>query len=77
MATPIAILLISFTASQMWKVLYEEDVALKMLYHYDSKIKIFFTIMCSVLTVCYIISIMMGLYFIERHADNKDGIHLH
>jgi hypothetical protein len=37
-ATPVAILLMSFTASSVWKVLYEEDEAQKMLYGYDSKI---------------------------------------
>ena len=72
-ATPVAILLMSFTASSVWKVLYEEDEAQKMLYGYDSKIQISITILTCVLTVCYIISTMMGLYFIEKHADNKEG----
>jgi hypothetical protein len=65
-AVPIAVMLLSFAGSQLWQVIYEQDIAKILIYGYDSMCRKFVTIISGCITICFVISLVISLYLIEN-----------
>lgn len=71
---PFALILLSYTLHQIWVIIYEKDFAVKVLNCYESKPKIFVTIISTCSTVVYIICVMAGLFLIEKLDEEDTGM---
>ena len=72
-AIPISVILFAFAGHQVWKVIYERDAAKILINGYDSKFRVFTSIISCCLTLCFVISIITSLYLIKvRQADHSD-----
>jgi hypothetical protein len=67
---PIAALLLIFTFYQLNSVLYEKNVAVRVIYALDSKCNLVLAIVNTVLTVVFTAVIMIGLYIIQERKQH-------
>jgi hypothetical protein len=74
LVTPFAVLLLATAIKQVWDIVYETDYATIVLYGYNSKIKLVLTVISSLSTVTYIITMMPSIYLIQKlqESDTED-----
>ena len=65
MCIPFSVLLLATAVKQMWDLVYEKDPIVILLYGYNAKIKLIATVIGSLSTVTYIITMMPSLYLIQ------------
>jgi heme/copper-type cytochrome/quinol oxidase subunit 2 len=66
-AIPISILILSFTFYQVWKIVYEKDPSLLLLYGHDTKLNMFLTLASAMTTVACVISVLIAIYLVEQN----------
>jgi hypothetical protein len=70
---PITVLLLATAIKQIWDIVYETDPATIVLYGYNTKIKLVLTVISSLSTVTYIITMMPSVYLIQKLQESDTG----
>ena len=74
LSIPFALILLAYTLHQIWAIIYEKDLAVKVLNAYESKPKILVIILSTCSTVVYIICVMAGFFLIEKLDEEDTGM---
>lgn len=66
----------AFSFNQIWQVVNERDLATKILYGYEWRLKRVLTVIVACFSVSYIVCIMFSLYLIELRRKDMEGKNL-
>lgn len=71
---PITVLLLATAIKQIWDIVYETDPATIVLYGYNTKVKLVLTVISSLSTVTYIITMAPSIYLIQKLQESDTGM---
>ena len=71
-AIPVSCILLAISFQRLLEVYFEPDESMEIFYCYDSNIKRAIAIFNAVVTIIYVVSIILALYYLEQKYTNNE-----